>query len=226
MSDTFTARARYDVIQDTLLLLLNQTFICPVAYLESYQLLLEGASAREVNQTLNALGYELTQLGEKDHPEVFFCAPLDFNRRRDRDYAEKMLKDMRDDVDACLQFFLLLDQAGHGQVSVVSRAEIALADVLNAVESSAAYREQLRDMEAYSMFESLTKRKDNKERLTQLFNVMLRQGYLVRRSSESSVYVFTGKVGYFHRMMAWLKDHHGLESANKPVEPEQRGLFV
>lgn len=225
MSNTLASPDRVELIQETLHLLLSQAFICAVSHPESFKALLDNSVADEVNQTLVALGYELTHLGQEDRPTVFFSAPIDYNRKRDRDYAEKMIKEMRDDIDACLSFFLLIDQAGHGNMAIVSGGEIALGDVLNAVEESPLSREQLRDLEAHAMFESLTKRKDNKERLTQLFNVLQRQGYVVRRNNESSVYVFTGKVDYFHRMMAWRKDHHGLESTQEIATLDQRGLF-
>ncbi|MAG64980.1 MAG: hypothetical protein CMK74_03795 [Pseudomonadales bacterium] len=200
-------------------LLLGQVFICPMTYPELFQLLREDDFAREVSQVLNPLGYSLSQVGDSESPEVFFCALLDVEDSRQRQHAEKRLLEIRDQIGAFIEFFRLVDNAG--QSSVVSGGEVSFSRLLAAIENHPPYLDQLRDLQGLKLFESSRNAKDHADRLSRVLKVMQDQGYIVRRSTDSTVYAFTGKMAYLQRIMGWLADHHQIEV----IKPEDRSAF-
>lgn len=200
-------------------LLLGQTFICPLTYPELFQLLRDSEFVSSVNTTLNGLGYKLSQVGDADNPEVFFCAVMSMDDPRDRQHVEKRLLEMRDQIGAFIDFFRLVDHAGQG--GVVSGGEVSFSKLLLAIEGHRPYLDQLRDLQAHKLFDSSKNVTDNGERLKRVLKVMHDQGYLVRRNASSTVYAFTGKIAYLQRIMSWLADHHRIEV----IKPEDRSAF-
>lgn len=208
-----------DELRTTCHLLLGQAFICPITYPELFQLLRDEDFAHAVAQVLNPLGYKLSQVGDLDSPEVFFCALLGIDDPRERQHAEKRLLEMRDQIGAFIEFFRLVDHAGQG--GVVSGGEVSFSKLLSAIESHPPYLDQLRDLQGLKLFESSRNAKENADRLSRVLKVMQDQGYIVRRSTDSTVYAFTGKMAYLQRIMGWLADHHRIEV----IKPEDRSAF-
>lgn len=191
-------------------LLLRQQFICPATHPTLFSELRGDEFAQAVCAVLTPLGYQLSWVGDDDSPEVYFCGLTSLQDAGERKYTEAALVAMRDQISACIRFFQLLDQAGNQQIAVVNGGELPASRLLTEIESSPPYRDQLRDLQGLAMFSDSRKAKDNSERLNYVLRAMEQQGYLVRRSSESSVWVFTGKLAYLQRIMGWLADHHSL----------------
>lgn len=206
-------------LRTTCHLLLGQTFICPITYPELFQLLRDEHFANAVAQVLNPLGYKLSQVGDPNSPEVFFCALLGIDDLRERQHAEKRLLEMRDQIGAFIEFFRLVDHAGQG--GVISGGEVSFSRLLSAIENHPPYLDQLRDLQGLKLFESSRNAKDNADRLSRVLKVMQDQGYIVRRSTDSTIYAFTGKMAYLQRIMGWMADHHGIEV----IKAEDRSAF-
>lgn len=213
-----------DELRNTCHLLLGQTFICPITYPDLFPLLCDESFAAEVSLVLNPLGYNLSQVGDSDSPEVFFCALRGTEDPRQRQHAEKRLLEMRDQISAFIEFFRLVDNAG--QSGVVSGGEVSFSKLLSAIENHPPYLDQLRDLQGIKLFEGSRNAKDNADRLSRVLKVMQDQGYIVRRSTDSTVYAFTGKMAYLQRIMGWLADHHHIEVIKQEDRPAfQEGLL-
>lgn len=203
-------------LRETCHLLLRQAFICPSTHPALFSELRGEEFAEAVRAVLNPLGYQLSWVGDDDSPEVFFSALTSLNDAEERKHAESSLLAMRDQISACISFFRLVDQAGSHQIPVVNGGELPAAKLLAAIEASPPYRDQLRDLQGLTLFSDSRKAKDNSDRLNLVLRTMVHQGYIVRRSIESTVYVFTGKLAYLQRIMGWLADHHNLSVSEKP----------
>lgn len=191
-------------------LLLRQEFICPATHPTLFSELRGDDFAQAVSAVLTPLGYQLSWVGDDETPEVYFCGLTSLENVAERKHTEAALVAMRDQVSACIRFFQLLDQAGNQQIAVVNGGELPASRLLAEIESSPPYRNQLRDLQGLPMFSDSRKAKDNSERLNYVLRSMEQQGYLIRRSNESSIWVFTGKLAYLQRIMGWLADHHNL----------------
>lgn len=200
--------------------LLRQEFICPVSHPTLFNELRDDEFVMAVAAVLNPLGYQLSWVGDDDTPEVFYCALTSLDNSDERKHAETSLLTMRDQISACISFFRLVDQAGNHQIAVVNGGELPVSRLLAAIEGSETYRDQLRDLQGLPMFADSRKAKDDNDRLTSIIKAMQNQGYLIPRSDESTVFVFTGKLAYLQRIMRWLADHHHL---TVEVEPETVG---
>ena len=195
-------------LRDTVETLLNGGFICFVSAPENFRQLCDPAFARSVTAALAPLGRSLSVVGDHDSPDAFFAALTSLEETRDRAHAIRSLTAMRDQIAPCIEFFRLLDQAGGNNLSLVAGGELPLAKLLDTIESHEPYRDQLRDLSGLKLFDTSRNAKDTNERLNRVLKVMQDEGYLVRRSNESSVFVFTGKLAYLQQILGWLADHH------------------
>lgn len=195
-------------LRDTVESLLDGRFICYVSAPDSFRQLNDPAFARQVSEALAPLGRSLSCVGEADSPEAFFAAMINLEDTRDQQHARRSLTTIRDQIAPCIDFFRLLDQAGGNNLSLVAGGELPFAKLLDAIESHEPYRDQLRDLSGLKLFDSSRNAKDSGDRLNRVLKVMQDEGYLVRRTSESSVYVFTGKLAYLQQILGWLADHH------------------
>lgn len=207
--------------------LLRQEFICPVVHPALFSELLDDDFQFAVSSVLEPLSYQLCWVGDAETPEAFYCALTNLDNNDEYKHAEQGLLAMRDQISACINFFRLVDQAGNHQIAVINGGELPASQLLAAIEKSEMYRDQLRDLQGLPMFSDSRRAKDDNERLSSIIKTMQNHGYLIPRSNEATVYVFTGKLAYLQRMMQWLADHHQLavETSPERIGGVQEGLL-
>jgi hypothetical protein len=208
-------------LQATLIALLEERFICPVANPELFKALGNKDFYASVERSLAPLGRTLSSIGDNDYPEAYFAALNSLDDKADRGKASAMLVDMRDSIGPCIEFFRLLDQAGGNDISLMVGGDLSYAKLLGAIEANDIYSDQLRNLSTCKLFESSRNAKDNAERLSKIIKVVQDQGYVIKRSADSTVYVFTGKLAYLQMILGWLADHHQIP-IDTP-EPTQQG---
>ena len=185
-------------LQAALIALLEERFICPVANPELFKALGNKDFYASVERSLTPLGRTLSSIGDNDYPEAYFAALNSLDDKADRGKASAMLVDMRDSIGPCIEFFRLLDQAGGNDISLMVGGDLSYAKLLGAIEAN-----------------------DIAERLSKIIKVVQDQGYVIKRSADSTVYVFTGKLAYLQMILGWLADHHQIP-IDTP-EPTQQG---
>lgn len=213
-------------LKDTLTRLLNEQIICPVTTPELFRALANKTFCEHVESGLAPLGRKLSVIGDAQSPEGYFAALVSLDDKSDRDLAAKMLIDMRDSIMPCIGFFKLLDQAGGSDISLMVGGELSYAKLLDAIESNELYRDQLRNLSTLKLFDASRNAKDNADRLSRVIKVMQDQGYVIKRSSDTTVYVFTGKLAYLQMILGWLADHHQLSvDSTDPVQRSAQDGF-
>ena len=111
------------------------------------------------------------------------------------------------------------DKADRGKASAML---VDMRDSIGpCIEANDIYSDQLRNLSTCKLFESSRNAKDNAERLSKIIKVVQDQGYVIKRSADSTVYVFTGKLAYLQMILGWLADHHQIP-IDTP-EPTQQG---
>lgn len=210
-------------LRDTLEALLDGRFICAVSTPDLFRQLRDRGFTKQVNSALTPFGRSLAIVGNEEHPEAFFAGMVNLDLPNDRAHAIRSLTAMRDNIEPCIAFFALLDQAGGNNLSLIVGGDLPFAKLLDAIESHEPYREQLRDLSGLKLFDTTRNAKDTADRLAKVLKIMQEEGYLVKRSNESSVYVFTGKLAYLQQILGWLADHHGLSVEESSPEGQQQG---
>lgn len=208
-------------LRDVLELLLAGEFICQFSHPELHRMMHAPGFADEVAAALAPLGRVLGSIGEDDAPDTYFAQYADLHHPRDRAAAAAQLVVIRDQLKPCLEFIRLFSQAGRTDACLAPGETISFADLLDAIERHVTYKDQLRDLSGHEFFSKSKSGKDNKDRLNLVLKVLAEAGYLVRRNSESSNYVATGKMGYVYKILAWLAEYNKLSAV--PVEGDEAG---
>ncbi len=214
--------------KEALLILLAGDFICPYTQPDLHRQLRSTAFAAAVRAALEPLGRDLGALGDDDAPEAFFARYVDLDDPRDRQQASTQLMVIRDQIRPCIDLIRLLDQASGNDSCMAPGEELSFAALLNAIEEHSTYRDQLRDLAGHEFFANSRNGKDTKDKLGRVLKAMADAGYLVKRNSESSNYLITGRMGYLHHILAWLADHHRLSLTSVADDPQvlaQGGLL-
>ena len=214
--------------KDALLILLAGGFICPYSQPELHRQMRAEGFADAVRAALAPLGRDLGALGEDEAPEAYFARYVDLDDPRDRQQATAQLLVIRDQIRPCIDLIRLLDQASGNDSCMAPGEELSFAALLNAIEENPTFRDQLRDLAGHEFFAASRNGKDTKDKLGRVLKAMADAEYLVKRSSESSNYIITGRMGYLHHILGWLADHHRLSLNNVVDDPQmlaQRGLL-
>lgn len=200
--------------------LIDGQFFCPYSNRDVYEQLRQPEYAAAIDVALRPIGRALARLGEGEDVTAFFARYVDLADSGDRREAMEELKRVRDQIMPVLHFIHLYSRAGQGNVCLSPGEEVSFGELLMPVDQFQVAREQLRDLCVYPMFSRVKTVDANKEKLTVVFKGLVEAGYLVPKGAESSLYVATGKMGYFYQVVSWIADSQKLLLA-EDVEPDE-----
>ncbi|YCH20236.1 hypothetical protein M1D96_13960 [Pseudomonas sp. D1-3] len=188
--------------------LLNSEFICVHRSRELFRCLQDPVFRAEVEAALQPLGRTLGALGDESSPDVFFARYTKLDSSVDVESARAMLVSIRDQVRPCVEFIQLSIHAGRSDSHLEPGDEISFSALLEAIEEQSVYKDRLRDLASFDMFNRAKSAKDNKDRLSIILKAMADAGYVVKRDGESANYIATGKMAYLHQVIGWIADYY------------------
>lgn len=202
--------------------LMGGLFYCRYSHPRLYAQLCKAEFAQEVDEALRPFGRTLGRLGSAEEPTAFFSRYENLADSGDRADAAEELKRIRDQIWPVLEFIQLCARAGRGDACLAPGEELSFGELLSQIEQHLACREQLRDLAVHALFSRAKNSDDNKDKLSVVLRAMAEAGYLVRKGSESSIYVATGKMGYLYQVMSWIVENQQLLPPETDVGADQQ----
>jgi hypothetical protein len=195
--------------------LLSGQFICPTAFPDAYDYLVQADNFRKVDGFLAQLGRELCVL---EGEEIYYSAYADIDNTN-RGAIKEAFSEIRSQLRPVVEWMDMVMTATGQDMPIRARDEIRLHKLLHMIEQEPSLCEQMNRLTQTGLF------KTNKTHITDQLGWILQKleqsAYLVKPNPQGALYIVTGKMNYLHQLIAFLNDAEGLELDQQTVNKEQ-----
>lgn len=181
-------------------LLLAGEYICPIRYLNEYELLEDPQEQEETPSWLLAVNMRLARLGDEG---AFFMAP-DVIGASDVTRIRTELKEFRDNYGPAVLLLDFIRQSDVGGKLLVPGEYVVLHELERAVSQSSVLETQLKGL--VNVITSAAMRNSNHENLRRLLDHLQRDGYVILANKENSAYQVTGKIDQLYAVLQFLDE--------------------
>lgn len=205
------------MFQNLIFALLKGDFICQVTHHEGYAYLQDESGLRAANDHLNKIGLQVicTEGGS-----AFFAAHLD-GKDPDKRAAKKVFEEIKHILRPCVEFLSLVMDVQKSDSVLFPGSLIEPNRLMASIDANSAYLSELQKVA--TLFKAGAAETNNRGRLIKILKRFEDDGFMLMIDEAREIYQVTGKIEYFHKALAYLMEHDGIET--EEAMPAQGDLF-
>jgi len=185
--------------------LLAGNYICPIAFPQEYDYLLDEANRSYTNEWLGGLDMRLARVGVDG---AFFMAPVVLQPQHVTKIRDDILR-YRDTYGPYLQMLQLIRE-GSPDFTFTPGEFVSLATLMQSVSESATLDSRLRSMALF--IRDAQQRFNQRELIKKLLDHLKADGYLILANATSEIYQLTGKVDQIKSVLHYLAENSEIVS--------------
>lgn len=200
--------------------LYNQNqFICRYTDESLFTFLESPEGELKINNALAPFGRKLCRV---DGNGAFFIDSADNGHTKDKAERRKQFEKIRDELESIVEFFVFISRVKPEIGMMAAGHTLRFSQVLNAVTESESSVRQLNQLMTLKMFKS--GKQGTVEKLTVVFERMVKEGLLIAKNVDELLYQVTGKYDYIQNLMQFIIDRENI--AIEEDSEQEQGTFV
>lgn len=196
--------------------LLSGGFICEYTNEAAYEYLKRETYRDDINQLLNRMSRKLAMTTDHSAYYSVYTSVSSPERRQD---IKGQFKETINSLEPFLRWVKLVMSSLQKDVTIQPGDIIRQGELLSAIEVTEALKDDLARITAGGVFD--TRKNAVKDRLSSVFNELVKREYLVKQSSSGTVYIATGKWSYLYEVLEFIHTHEDLGSEDENLDEQQ-----